>query len=143
MEAREGLHSLCLFQAWSSQAPGRHGKKKRRKENRKDFVEEENGERWFKSALQARWAGGWELGKPLFADVKDTENPHHLLPRKAFSASVIYSPTPSLTHLSSLFFFSYFPESFHSPSLFTASVSSAENCSVPSSSSVNKFMFVT
>lgn len=86
------------------QGKGRHGKKKRRKENRKDFMEEENGERWFKSALQARWAGGWELGKPLFADVKNTENPHYLLPRKAFSASVIYSPTPSLTHLSSLSF---------------------------------------
>ena len=97
-EVAHSRHSVILafFRDWdkSEEEAGRKTWEEEKEEKRKDFKEEENGECWFKSALQGRWAGGWELGKPLFADVKDTENPHHLLPRKGFSASVIYSPTP-------------------------------------------------
>lgn len=124
------------------QGKGRRGKKKRRKGKRKDFKEEENGEHWFKSALQARWAGGWELGKPLFAGVMDTENPHHLLPRKAFSASVIYSPTPSFIPLSSFSFLaiSVSPFTLLICSLFLSPVRRTAQCQAAAQRLLHEFM---
>lgn len=113
------------------QSRGRHGKKKRRKKERTSRRRRMgNAGLNLLSRADGQEDGSWASLSLQMSRILKT----HITSCQEKAFLPLSSTHPLLIHtLVFSFFFSYFPESFHSPYLFTVSVSSPENCSVPSS----------